>query len=289
MNVYGNKVVTYLLWRLVLARPRFRKFVQSLVYPNKDIPVTVLGATLTINPQKELGYWRAARNQHSNIVFRDEMPQMLGVLALLSNDSTFVDCGANVGLWTCNVARLRAVHPNLRVLAFEANPDTFRRLQKSISGFDNVQAICCALSDGEHQLRMFEAAGSGAFGVHYGSFQIPGSDRMIAAKPLDAFIGGLNNMVVKIDVEGHELEVLRGAGSALQRGAIRAILIDCFIREAEQNILQALREGGLTQILNGRTLRPFQAGNDSVLAMRPVSRETSAPVEQPAVVETLPR
>jgi len=276
MNVYGNRVFRYLLWRFVLTQPRLRRFIQSIFYPNREVAVTVLGANLTINPQKELGYWRAAKNQQSNVVFQDEVPQMMAFTSLLSNDCTFVDCGANVGLWTCNVARLRAVHRDLRVLAFEANPDTFSRLQKSISAFDNVKAFCCALSDRERQLQMFEAAASGSFGVHYGAFQIAGSDQAIAARPLDAFTDGLNNMVVKIDVEGHELEVLRGAGASFRRGAIRAVLVDGFPREAEQGILQALAAGGLTHALNGRTLRPFQAGDHSVLATRPDHRATAS-------------
>jgi FkbM family methyltransferase len=221
MNVYRNKFVSYLLWRFVLTQPRVRRLIQSMFYPDHEVAVTVLGANLTINPQKELGYWRAARNQQSNVVFQDEVPQMTALMSLLTDDCTFIDCGANVGLWTCNVARLRAVHPQLRVMAFEANPDTFERLQKSISSFDNVNAFCCALSDGERELQMFEAAASGSFGVHYGSFQIAGSNRAIAAKPLDAFTDGLNNLILKIDVEGHELEVLRGASASFRRGAMR--------------------------------------------------------------------
>ena len=268
MNIYGHKTLSYLLWRYVLRQPRLRRVLQRLVYPNKETAVTLLGADLTIHTQKELGYWRAAQNQLSNIVFRDEVAHIMSVASLVDNDVTFVDCGANVGLWTCNIARLNALYPQLRVLAFEANPDTFARLEKSVSSFCNVRAICMALSDVPGEIRMFEAAGSNAFGAHPKHWHIPTESRVIPALPLDTFLGGIDNIVMKVDVEGHELSVLKGAEAAQRRHAFKAVFIDGFAAGDEAEILQWFVRAGLRSVLNGRTLRPFQTGDATVLAIR---------------------
>lgn len=269
MNIYGHKVLSYLLWRLVMKQPRLRRVLQRIVYPNKEVSVTLLGTSLTVHTQRELGYWRAARNQSSNIVFRDEVAPLITVSSLIGPESTFVDCGANVGLWTCSIARLKAVFPRLKVLAFEPNPDTFSRLQKSVSAFDNVQTFCTALSDEERDLEMFEGAGSNVFGVKGGSFQIASAPRTLHAVPLDAFLTGIDHIVMKVDVEGHELAVLRGADQALTRGAFNAIYIDGFAAADEQAIVDRLLRGGLTTLLNGRTLRRYQTGDPVLLAVRP--------------------
>lgn len=268
LNIYRHRFISFLLWKFVHTQPRLKKALQRICYPNRDVSITVLAAPVYINTQKELGYWRAARGQYSNVVFRDELSPIMTVSSLIDDATTFVDCGANVGVWTCNIARLKPLYPNLRVLSFEANPDTFTRLQKSVSAFDNVRTFCCALSDSERDLTMFEAAGSCAFGVEEGPFQIKSRSRNIAARPLDSFLEGIDDIVMKVDVEGHELEVIRGATATLQRGGIKAIYVDGFRKDKESRILECLSRGGVGVLLNGRTLHPFRSGDYSLLALR---------------------
>src|SRR4051812_24732876 len=106
MSLYRNKLVDFLIWRLVFRNPKFRYHLQRLIYPNKELFVRLGAAEVFINSQRELGYYRASRIQEASIVFRDEVPQIIPIISLLEDDMTFVDCGANVGFWTANIARL---------------------------------------------------------------------------------------------------------------------------------------------------------------------------------------
>ena len=267
MNLYRSRIASYLIWRLVLCNPGFRRRLQSVLIRDRTETRTLIGAPVCMNARSEIGYWRAATQQTANVLFRDEVPQMLTVASLLGEGSVFVDCGANVGLWSANMARLRGVHRGLRILAFEANPDTFARLQRTLAGVAGASAHNVALSDRTRTLEMAEGAVSGVFGVEGGDFKIAGTARAVAARPLDEFLTGERDIVMKIDVEGHELEVLQGAGEALARGRVRAVYIDGYDK-AKGAAIAAMLEGHGFRLLNGRTLAPFAAGDYAILAIK---------------------
>src|ERR1700685_3926462 len=58
----------------------------------------------------------------------EERVELAALKSLLKPGDTFVDCGANLGLWTLAAAPL--VGEQGKVIAFEANPDTVRRLRE---------------------------------------------------------------------------------------------------------------------------------------------------------------
>jgi FkbM family methyltransferase len=270
MSLYRNKLVDFLIWRLVFRNPKFRYYLQRLIYPNKEMFVRLGGAEVFINSQREIGYYRAARIQEASIVFRDELPQIIPIISLLEDDMTFVDCGANVGFWTANIARLSVIFRRLTVLSFEPNPETFSRLRKTVEHFKNVTVHNLAVSNRECTLTMMEGAVSGVFGVNnMDFFQIADATREVPGKPLDTFAAQLHGrVIIKIDVEGHELEVLQGAKSILQSGVVKAIYIDGMQKRDEEAILSILQELGMT-LLDGRTLLPFERGNFALLALNP--------------------
>ena len=73
-------------------------------------------------------------------------------------------------------------------------------------------------------------------------------------------------MVAKIDVEGHELAVLRGGGDELSpTTGLHSILLDDLAREDETTITTLLRDRGYT-LYDARTLEPYRAGDYSLLA-----------------------
>lgn len=131
---------------------------------------------------------------------------------------TFVDVGANIGFYSVPAARL--VGPDGRVIAIEAHPYTFEFLRRNIArnGATNVAAIQCAVGDGPGTVSMIYCE------ANAGGTQV-GADRRhhgvdVAVRSLDAILaeaGVARVDYLKIDVEGYELPVLRGA-----RGIIAA-------------------------------------------------------------------
>jgi FkbM family methyltransferase len=160
------------------------------------------------------------------------------ILSLSSNYPVFIDIGANVGVWTVALA---AAHPNAHVYCLEPTPGTFRVLRNNIAlnRLQNVTAEQLAVSDsgGFFSFQMTERTSiynrvapskESAEDLHRGRFT---NARTIEVKSicLDDFckdrcierIGFL-----KIDVEGAEVCVLKGAEQLLRNRAIDLIWIE---------------------------------------------------------------
>jgi FkbM family methyltransferase len=142
----------------------------------------------------------------------------------LPSGGTFIDVGAHMG--HCSLTAATLVGPEGRVVAIEANPEMVQHLSRNIhaSGVTiDVQPIAC--SDSETLVDLFVAShansGSSSISQHNASLGAASQrNYRIQARPLDAVLNELNISrvdVLKIDVEGAELQVLRGAKETLTR------------------------------------------------------------------------
>lgn len=61
---------------------------------------------------------------------REEQADLKQLQELLKSKQTFVDCGANVGIWTLTAASVLGLEG--QVYAFEPSPKTFEKLAKNI-------------------------------------------------------------------------------------------------------------------------------------------------------------
>lgn len=142
-----------------------------------------------------------------------------GLAALIERQvprsSTVIDVGANIGLSTILLSRMTE-----RVIAFEPSPPNvaFQRRNLKRNGITNVEVHAAAVSDRPGTLRFHVAQfGAGSHVVaagHVSGGAVPTVD--VPAITLDetelppvAFI--------KIDAEGHDPDVLAGAGRLLAR------------------------------------------------------------------------
>ncbi|MCH7540978.1 MAG: FkbM family methyltransferase [Proteobacteria bacterium] len=263
MNIYKHRVLSYLFWKYILKSPRLRLFLTKLLVPDETITVDILSVPVAINKRKEIGYWRAYKAQFNNVLFRDEIGPLISLCLLAGEADTFVDIGANVGLYSAVIGKLQSIYPSIKVYAFEPNLDTCARLRQTLSS-RKAQIEAVALSNKTGELEFVSGATSGVFGVHASHFQDPGRRQKVRCDKLDNFHIEGDSLIIKIDVEGHEREVLEGARETITSGRVKAIYVDGY---ADENVPDLLEKAGF-RLLEGRGLRPFEKGDHSLLAVR---------------------
>lgn len=167
----------------------------------------------------------------------------------LSKDTNFVDVGAHMGTYTIFLAN-KAKH----VYSFEAQKMTYYQLCGGIAvnNLENVDAHHIALgsSDGEGILTIVSPDGGGSTLLHHE--QLPGNQKPIChenvkIRSLDSYniedIG-----LIKIDVEGNELNVIKGALNTLLRSNYPPILFEAWpdecYRESKQQLFDYIKELG---------------------------------------------
>lgn len=146
------------------------------------------------------------------------------ITSCLMPGDLFVDVGANVGLHT--LAAARAVGPQGRVLALEAHPKTAALLSRTVwmNGLaGRVTVLPYAISDTEGAMELYLGQTSGHHSLlplqPDGYVVSPTSGWLITdARRLDDVMpAGATPVIVKIDVEGVELSVLRGGRETFER------------------------------------------------------------------------
>ena len=138
--------------------------------------------------------------------------------------ATVLDVGANVGAYTLLFAIWAG--PDGRVFAFEPAPASLAGLRRQLqlnqlAGRVEVVPVAIAGTVGTADFICDGASGANALGSGSTTGAIP-----VATTSLDAFCGerGLSPDVIKIDVEGAELDVLRGGRATLAGPGVQTFL-----------------------------------------------------------------
>jgi FkbM family methyltransferase len=142
---------------------------------------------------------------------------------------TFLDVGANVGYFTLLAAS--RVGPGGSVHAIEPSPYAFNKLEQTVrsNGIGQVKLHRMGLSDAAGELTLYVQPRDAGFHSPTMSAAGGGEPVRVPVERLDESLDEWNVEVVdlmKMDVEGHESHVLRGAGDALASGRIRAVLCE---------------------------------------------------------------
>jgi FkbM family methyltransferase len=131
----------------------------------------------------------------------------------LRSGGTFIDVGANIGLISLSVAKL----PGVKVLALEPDEEnhSFLRANIALHGASNVQPLKLAAWHRQEELRF--ARNSYNSGDHH---LAASGDVVVQAVPLDSLDVPPGPLVIKIDTQGAEPAVLKGADALLQRAEL---------------------------------------------------------------------
>lgn len=143
--------------------------------------------------------------------------EMAAVVHLLRAGELLVDIGANLGVFTILAAGVAGAS----VIAVEPAPETLPALRAhvALNGLESlVEVAATALSDAPGTIRM--TAGLGA------SNRIDASGIAVPVTTLDALLAGRVPAVIKLDVEGHEAAVLRGARASLAQPGLLALVVE---------------------------------------------------------------
>ena len=142
-------------------------------------------------------------------------PEFPAIRPFVHRGDTVLDIGANFGVFTKFFAD--CVGSTGRVFSFEPIPITFRNLQKGIAHYHllNVAAHNVAVSNRKQVVAMkIPQLATGGENLYEAEIT-PDGELEIPAITVDSL--GLSPSFIKIDVEGHEREVLEGAKETLLR------------------------------------------------------------------------
>jgi FkbM family methyltransferase len=154
--------------------------------------------------------------------------------AILGRGDVCVDVGANIGYFTLLASRL--VGPDGHVYALEPSPESQVTLAANLelNGAKNVTALGVAAGDTDGEAEFYEAhpRNRGASSLRPASAEgdaVERTARSVEVRRLDSVVSDdhLSRLkLVKIDVEGHELEVMRGLEPLLLRGSRPSIVVE---------------------------------------------------------------
>ena len=137
-----------------------------------------------------------------------------------------LDVGANLGNWS---ADLLAIIPSANIIAFEPSGEAFEHLQRRFANNQSFRCVNLALGNENTTAILFadkSASGLGSltkrrvehFGIEF-SYQ-----ENIQISTLDSWLQSemqkIQPNILNMDVEGHELDVLKGATKALENISI---------------------------------------------------------------------
>ena len=138
-------------------------------------------------------------------------------LELGKNSDRFFDIGANMGFYSLALA---IENPSLSVVSFEPQPDVFQRMLENIGLNhldDQIKLVNMGLGQQSDQLTMYIPRFTGTGGGSFKNLHVDEGEAIQIKVPVDSLdsleLGGPD--LIKIDVEGFELNVISGASNLI--------------------------------------------------------------------------
>tara|TARA_R100000654_G_scaffold12996_1_gene28258 strand:- start:4681 stop:5370 length:690 start_codon:yes stop_codon:yes gene_type:complete len=150
---------------------------------------------------------------------------------LLKEDDVVIDVGAYIGTHTCSFSKCC---PKGMVYTFEPNKELYKTLLSNIelNCLKNIRPYCLGVSN-KHGYNTFYERPDGTSRIN-NNREIRGDPKSIECVALDSFLQHITKCkLIKIDVEGHEFEVLDGMKQLIEKCKPH-ILIEVFRNKREK-------------------------------------------------------
>lgn len=180
------------------------------------------------------------------------------ILTMLPANGTFVDVGANIGYISYIIAKARPIAKN--IIAIEPNPKVKEIIKYNLERFPSVKIFHFGLGSKEGNLEFYQGSYSeiGSFVKGYNeSFMSHATYNVesisIPVQKGDVILSWVESIdVLKVDVEGFEMEVFIGLSNMIKAGRIKAIFFEYNILsqkmtteiEGNVSVIQYLQEYG---------------------------------------------
>lgn len=182
------------------------------------------------------------------------------VNSLMGTANNFIDVGANFGYFSCLAAKGLAQKPGASVMAVEPNPHLLKLLKRNAEinwSLAPIKIIEAAAGDTAGPVTLFvpleHGANGGLTNVEHALRYDVDMVRLDDIVPPDLVVD-----VIKIDVEGHELSVLKGAIEIIQRSPDIKIILEW----SPNQMRDAGVEGrDLKSFMDDHNLKPFSFYN----------------------------
>lgn len=261
---YGERLRDYPLGvgiKLLLSRFAFVTQL-PLLLPDRHFPLNYYGAKMYINVfaspitmDRAFGvyeYWMAR-------LFFD----------LVKDEMTILDIGAHKGSYSLLCAKL--MNDRGRVLAFEPDPENCNWIKKNIqaNGYKCIELHQCALSDREGSATFYAANGLGSLVSTSLPTAYDKKPITVQTRMLDTVLNAENIHIVdiiKVDVEGADLLVLKGAERTLRSMNVILLMdIDINSNAERKELFDFLTDCGFQVYRLGREFTPINSANELFL------------------------
>lgn len=159
-------------------------------------------------------------------IMRDDHEDFLIPYLKLFEGEFFVDIGANIGRYTLLQSKLFNKN-KIRIISIEPDPDTFKALKYNVLKLNKLQNVILvnkAVFSTKKQISFYQVKGLSDFNSIYRTY---GKKIPVQGDTLDGILkeNKIEKVdVIKIDVEGAEIEALKGSNLALDQA--RKVIVE---------------------------------------------------------------
>jgi FkbM family methyltransferase len=157
-----------------------------------------------------------------------ELEHKIMLERVLRSGMTVLDIGANIGYYA--LMELALIQPGGLLIAAEPSPTNVALLKRNLdlNGYNNIEIHQIAVSDQEATRAFFMSEMSNLNTFHdtgTGALHLKGDTIDVVTTTVPTLMNGRRPDLIRMDVEGHEVEVLSGLIPSIERGEMAPMII----------------------------------------------------------------